>query len=209
MIEILHHQTRAVLAVVPRKSLEAEGLRYRELTGADLTGAELAGAVLTGTVLDDAMLMLANQEGGSLLNASLRRIDGRGARLGRAKFIGADLRDAALKGADLAWANLCGADLRGSDLRHANLQQAFLWYADLRDARLAHCRLQGARYNESTRWPRGFRPEQHGARLASFIGCDEEFRKQLGKTEELAARYLTLMTAARVARHRQRRAQSS
>jgi hypothetical protein len=53
------------------------------------------------------------------------------------------------------WLPLAGADLSGADLRHLDLSGA-----DLRGTKL-----QGAIYNDDTRWPVGFDPDQHGAKL--------------------------------------------
>jgi hypothetical protein len=53
------------------------------------------------------------------------------------------------------WLPLAGADLSGADLRGQDL-----FGADLRGAKL-----DGAIYNDDTRWPADFDPDQHGAKL--------------------------------------------
>jgi uncharacterized protein YjbI with pentapeptide repeats len=53
------------------------------------------------------------------------------------------------------WLPLAGADLSGADLRGV----------DLSGAHLEGARLVGAIYNDDTRWPGGFDPHTHGARL--------------------------------------------
>src|SRR5262245_37944915 len=67
-----------------------------------------------------------------------------------------------------------GLDGRGADLRRAylgpglpitDLRQSNVAGADLSEADLGHARLEGARYDRRTRWPAGFRPEEHGVRL--------------------------------------------
>jgi len=45
------------------------------------------------------------------------------------------------------------------------LDGASLEGADLQEARLRGIRLDNARYNEQTRWPKGFLPARCGAKL--------------------------------------------
>jgi pentapeptide repeat protein len=78
--------------------------------------------------------------------AKLRGLNLSGTNLRRANLEAADLRDADLAGADLRDANLRGADLTGADLTGADIS--------------------GAVYDATTRWPVGFDPLSHGARLA-------------------------------------------
>jgi hypothetical protein len=80
--------------------------------------------------------------------------------LHEAQLQGADLHGAQLQGACLADAHLQGAILARAQLLGAQLQGAELTDADLRDADL-----QDARYDLRTRWPDGFDPRQHGARV--------------------------------------------
>lgn len=93
-----------------------------------------------------------------------------GAHLHGAELAGADLENADLSGTDLERATLGHASLRHAKLRGANLMQADLGEADLRGADLsgaglAGADLSGAQYDASTRWPVGFDPVRHGARL--------------------------------------------
>jgi hypothetical protein len=81
--------------------------------------------------------------------------------LHEAQLQGADLQGALLQGACLIDAHLQGTILAGAQLQEAQLQGAELTDADLRDADL-----QDARYDLRTRWPAGFDPRQHGARLS-------------------------------------------
>ncbi|MCO4763913.1 MAG: pentapeptide repeat-containing protein [Myxococcales bacterium] len=80
--------------------------------------------------------------------------------LRRAQLAGMDLRGVDLRRADLRRARLLGVQLQGADLRGALLHGA-----DLRQARLNGAKLQGARYDSATRWPAGFVPADHGAKL--------------------------------------------
>jgi len=96
-----------------------------------------------GTSYEDFRFSIKSLNGANLLNANL--ID---ANLFSANLNGANLFSANLNGADLTGANLTGADLFGADLRNADLTGA-----DLRNADLT-----GARYNDNTRFPKGFDP---------------------------------------------------
>ena len=76
----------------------------------------------------------------------------------------ADLRSANLEGANLRSANLRDADLWGANLRSADLWGANLRDADLEGADLRYATLEGATYNNLTRFPDGFDPEEHDMR---------------------------------------------
>jgi hypothetical protein len=73
-----------------------------------------------------------------------------------------DLTGINLRSANLHRADLWGADLRGADLRLANLREANLGGADFRHASLEGVEVTRARYNDRTRFPEGFRPDQYG-----------------------------------------------
>lgn len=120
------------------------------LPGADLSAAFLPGARLTGADLSHALLVDARaNEAADLRSANLR---------------GARLDGAWLRTARLDSASLVGASLAETDLFRATLREADLSAADLSRARhLDAADLTGARYDASTRWPRGFDPVEAGA----------------------------------------------
>ena len=95
----------------------------------------------------------ANLQGVSLTNADLRWTNFRGAKLRKANLSssvlwGAILTNADLKGADLSHADLTGVDLVGADLTNATVEGT--------------CFL-GARFGQSTRFPKQFGdPEKKG-----------------------------------------------
>ena len=99
---------------------------------------------------------------------------------------GPDLRGARLRGLELIEADFDGDDLRGalfddSVLRAASFVDAVLAECDLRgadltDARLTGAVLRGAVYDENTAWPRGFDPEEAGARSASTLDREASHR---------------------------------
>jgi hypothetical protein len=87
-------------------------------------------------------------------------------RLASAHLLGARLANAVLVGTDLSDATLRGAVLKNADLSRADLRRADLSGADLRTATLTGARLSAALADESTRWPDGFAPAEHGVRSA-------------------------------------------
>lgn len=87
---------------------------------------------------------------------------------------GANLTGTDLSGADLTGAGLSGSDLTGANLSEANLTGAVLWGANLTDANLMIAPfmlaiLTGARYDNTTKWPKEFNPKARRA-----INVDEQ-----------------------------------
>ena len=137
-------------------------LRKTDLTNADLQGADLKEAKLAWADLDSCNLKGSNLRRANLMGARLNNANLRGAKLNRANLNGAnlskaDLRKSNLKNADMNW-----AILKGADLSQANLSKANLGWADLDNAVLRKAKLKKARYNEHTKWPTGFSPEDAG-----------------------------------------------
>lgn len=132
-------------------------LTRADLQEADLREARLSWAEMEGCNLKKSDLRKANLMGSRLINANLEQANLNKANLNGANLSQANLRKASLKNADLNW-----AVLHGADLRHANLSKANLGWADLIDAVLTKAILKKARYNEYTRWPADFSPEEAG-----------------------------------------------
>ncbi len=93
----------------------------------------------------------------NLSNANLIMANLSGANLSGANLTGANLAGANLTNADLTYANLYNADLTGANLSGANLSDA-----NLTGAKLTYANLTGARYNNDTKFPNGFNPDDHG-----------------------------------------------
>jgi hypothetical protein len=70
------------------------------------------------------------------------------------------VRRISLEGADLY-----DLDLGATDLRNANIRAARLRGCNFSEARLTGADLRGAIFDRFTRWPAGFDPQAHGARL--------------------------------------------
>jgi uncharacterized protein YjbI with pentapeptide repeats len=142
-----------------RAQLADANLQGANLRDANLQRAWLARAKLQGANLSDVNLLAAHLIGANLEHALLV-----GADLELATLIGANLKRAGLFRANLQRAGLTRANLEGADLDGANLEGATLGQANLHGAGLIGANLQDALYNAATRWPEGFKPEDHGAR---------------------------------------------
>lgn len=130
-------------------------LKYAELQGVKLAWAHLEQIQLQDAILDTADFKFSHLENANFDHAKLKRADFEKANLTNASFLAAKLKqanfkDANLSNADLSNAYLFRAVLRNSDLRGANLEKAIL----------SKARLIGARYDRTTRWPRGFQPDK-------------------------------------------------
>lgn len=80
-------------------------------------------------------------------------------------FHGSELAGKDLRGVYLWHSDLMGARFYESDLRGASLRRCVLFGTDFSGARLDGVNLTSAAYDETTRWPPGFDPKAHGARL--------------------------------------------
>ncbi|MBM0231624.1 pentapeptide repeat-containing protein [Micromonospora sp. STR1_7] len=110
------------------------------LSFADLRIASLAGRDLRRLICRDANLAGAWLQRAQLDDAYLTATDLRRAHLGGARLVNARLTGAHLQGADLQRADLRGADLTGACLDGADLT--------------------GVHFDQRTRWPMGFNPDQ-------------------------------------------------
>jgi len=110
------------------------------LSFADLRIASLARRDLRAIICHNTNLAGAWLQGAQLDDAYLKVSD-----LRQARLEGAQLVNAKLNGAHLQGANFQGADLRGADLREACLDGA---------------NLTGVKFDQRTKWPKGFDPDQ-------------------------------------------------
>ena len=169
-------------AVGQGRDLSGKQFQNRDLRQEDLAGANLAGADLTAANLKDANLKNANLKEANLSRASLDGADLTGADLRMADLSLAGIQKANLTQANLEGLDLQGLSLQGCTLRGANLKNAKgfrdITRADFRDADLRGAYLlgtvdyagnsavfRGAKYDQRTRWPKGFDVEGSGAVL--------------------------------------------
>lgn len=155
-------------ADLSRANLESSKLNWADLRGANLSGtnfrrAALYMANLTSATFRNAIFYNAAIVDADLSGTNLKGVDFRKAKLEGSNFGGANLYSADLEGASLRWANLRGANLSSANLSSANLQKAE-WEPHSRHKDLI---LNGARYNENTKFPRYFHPEEH---YMKFVG---------------------------------------
>lgn len=169
MIEVRQRGSGQLLLGVKARTLCRAKLRGAVLRGADLYAADLRGADLAGAVLSGADLYTAQLQGASLARADLARANLSAARLGAADLREANLTEACLDCADLTGADLQAANLTSASLIYAVLRQVDLCGADLRGANLGRAVLEVAWCDPSTRWPEGFDPRPHGARLVDTL----------------------------------------
>jgi uncharacterized protein YjbI with pentapeptide repeats len=137
----------------------------------DFRRADLAGAKVSGVDLQGLDFEKANFEGANLARALLgnyarfrganfRGANLQGARAGIGRFSSADFTGASLQKARLRVCTFQNANFQGADLSGADLGYADLRGADLSTANLSGVNWERTRYNEKTRWPRGFVPPE-------------------------------------------------
>lgn len=146
----------------PRPDLRGTCWKEAQLVSLDLSRSLLAESVFEGAILHEtrfreANLLRANLADAMLFDADLSKAYLRGADLSRAALIGASLAAATLVAANLTDANLTGAKLDDAVFMGASLHGASLVSPSLHRADL-----EGAKYTESTHFPRDFVPEEHG-----------------------------------------------
>jgi menaquinone-dependent protoporphyrinogen oxidase len=159
--------TELQAARLRRTRLQNADLQSADLTGADLQQADLVEASLGWADLSQADLSQANLHRANLIGTILRQANLRGANLSEALLNGAELVAADLAGANLARADLNWAVLRRANLQGTDLNQASLGWADFSRTNVGAANLTEARYNEQTKWPKGFSPEKAGCILVS------------------------------------------
>ncbi|BAZ45292.1 pentapeptide repeat protein [Chondrocystis sp. NIES-4102] len=141
------------LADLSRVNFQNASLKNADLRKANLYQSDLSGANLT-----DANLSYCNLRNANLSNANLSNT-----KLVSANLSMACLRKANLNNADLTKANL-RSDTPEKQYSHNNHQYNFI---DLKDANLSGAILKGTLYDEHTRFPIKFNPQQAGAYLIS------------------------------------------
>ncbi|WP_028313351.1 pentapeptide repeat-containing protein [Desulfatibacillum aliphaticivorans] len=123
-----------------------------DLTGADFTNGNLSGAKFSGGRFTGADFLYAD-----LTNARFFDVD-----LTRAFFLDANLTGAVFSRVDLKNAELIGGDFSMARFNAADLSGATLFDADLTKTNLNKTKLIGTKYDKTTKFPDGFKPEEHG-----------------------------------------------
>lgn len=89
-------------------------------------------------------------------------VDASGIDFWKADLSWAGLKKVNFRNSVLVEAKLDGSVFAGTDLTNARLERASLLGTDLRDAKLEGTRFAGAIYNDRTRFPLGFDPDERG-----------------------------------------------
>lgn len=139
-------------ANLERAHLIRANFRRANLSGAILEGTNPIESNFVGAILSEATLSHANVVGANFVGAILTGANLSGANLGGVHFVTANL-----DGADLS-----GAHLDGADFREANVSGADLSGAILEGDIYGGATLERAKYNDQTKFPKGFDPEAHG-----------------------------------------------
>lgn len=143
-----------------RKPLEGAQFDAATATEADFTEARLARAVFRGAQLAEARFDRADLTGADFREATMRWTSFTDADASGANFEGADLSKAHLRRTILRGANLRklaaigsgeALDFRGADVRGANL-------TGFQEGGAVPAKWRGAKYDRTTKWPKGFDP---------------------------------------------------
>jgi hypothetical protein len=128
------------------------------MPGARLANLKMPGVHSSRANFAEANLTNSDLSRGSFPKGNFSGAILRGAKLQELKLLGANLQDADLTKAQLERVSLRDAQCRNAIFAMANMQFVNLCGADLTDANLQGADLQHARYDQNTKWPRGFRP---------------------------------------------------
>ena len=154
-IRVVEIRLRRIPRKLFEKLLRIGWGKNSNLRNADLSDTNLRNANLSSADLSDANLRNADLSDTNLRNADLSDTNLRNANLSSADLSDANLRNANLRNANLSDTNLSSADLSDADLRNADLRNA-----DLSSTyNLIGAILKNARYNQYTKWPKGFDPK--------------------------------------------------
>ncbi|MDI1445068.1 DUF2169 domain-containing protein [Polyangium sp. 6x1] len=172
--------------------IERSNLLELDVSGVDFREVALPGTVFLDVIADGANFDGADLEnlrvvgvdrGSSLVGATFRRTNLRGAFLRGARLAKADFTDAILDEIDFSKCDLTGARLDGARMRQARLMKANLTNAsvdraDLMEALLGGAILRGARFEQASL----FRADTVGAvgdDRTSFRGANVNFVRKL------------------------------
>jgi uncharacterized protein YjbI with pentapeptide repeats len=137
--------------------------RAGKFHGVDLSGKALAGANLQnldfqGSRFAGANLAAADLSWCRLQGADFQKADLTDARGSSAKLNEVNFTEACLKGVKFWGCSLRKANLQKADMREAQLASADLCGANLSSANLDGANLEQAKYDDKTRFPKGFKP---------------------------------------------------
>ncbi|MDD3013431.1 MAG: pentapeptide repeat-containing protein [Candidatus Gastranaerophilales bacterium] len=151
------HKTDLTSAILNSAKLKNAKLSYAKLDKAHLHAADLTEADLTGTSIKSAQM-----NGTKFNKAVLNDVD-----LSYSWLIGAELNGAELKNVDLNHASLKWADFRNSWLLGANFEKS---------SAIEAAKFDGAYYNDKTKFPEEFDPDEHRMIFIGKKNIKEEYK---------------------------------
>lgn len=146
-------------ADLSRSKFQSAYIRFCDFSDSDLTNVNFGKAEIADCVFENANLTNAKFSRTEIKDSNFQYANLTGVNFGKAEisdstFESADLKGSKFQGSELKYeVNFRNADLCGADLRTASDQD--LPY-------LRKYNLQGAKYNDSTTFPKGFNPEDYG-----------------------------------------------
>lgn len=159
--------TKLICSELIKLDLSNSNLYDADLTGVEIKGGTLNKANLNSTNLSQADLSHLDLTDASLFAANLSNITINNTILNEADLNSANLSGANLSNVDLTDADLYKVNLRGASI-NVNLERANLSNADLSGANLLNAQnldkaeLEGAIYDNETKFPDSFNPENSG-----------------------------------------------
>ena len=150
-------------------------LKYAVWLHHDLSGYNFQEIGVWRGDFDAHVFSHCNFKKAEVTDSSLRMTKFNGANMSEANFDNSDFYKADLSfvhasKTNFNMATLWGANCAHADFRQANLTQSILFGADFSTANLKGANLWLAWYSNDTKWPKGFNPEQAGARLIADPG---------------------------------------
>jgi uncharacterized protein YjbI with pentapeptide repeats len=163
------------------KHCEMNDIRGRGVT---FDGALIEDSVMTGVDLEYARMRNVRFVNSNLSRADISRsiLDGSdlsGAFARESTFSNSRFENAVLRGADLTGSDLKGSRFTNADLTGANLSRADITAADLSLARLDGVTFNRAAYDETTRWPDGFKVPDEAINESEMSEACESMREAL------------------------------
>ena len=149
---------------IPGESFEGMNVDGQELHRAILEDAKACNSSFLKTNLRGAFLTNSLFDGSDFTQANLATTF-----LDKASLVNCKLLDCFAVGCIFKQANLQHAVLDGANVAHADFTEALLQGASMCCLHLEQAILTGAIYDQYTRWPDSFKPENYGAHQTPLV----------------------------------------
>jgi len=144
----------------PEDRQRAGKFRRVDLSGAKLQKAQLGHLDFQAANFEKACLTDADFDYSSLAEVNFQGSNLKGAHLRRTKCQSCTFQEAALAKSDLSSSNFRKADFNKADLQEADLSYADVGGADFTEADLTGVNFEYTRFDEHTKFPKGFKPAE-------------------------------------------------